>query len=186
MKIVCFGDSNTYGYDPRSYFGGRYSADNRWVDILAAKTDWELINMGQNGLAIAEAEFYGQVLSKSDVDLIIIMLGSNDLLQGLSAKAVTARMGRFLSGITNAKEKILLVSPPHFKAGLWVPDDITLEHSSQLGSFYQQLANKLGIDFVDAGSWDIPLCHDGVHFTEKGHRIFADNILKHILKDKEI
>ena len=80
----------------------------------------------------------------------------------------------------NAKEKILLVSPPHFKAGLWVPDDITLEHSSQLGSFYRELANKLGIDFLDAENWDIPLCHDGVHFTEKGHRIFADNILKHI------
>ncbi len=33
MNIICFGDSNTYGYDPRGYFGGRYEADNRWVDI---------------------------------------------------------------------------------------------------------------------------------------------------------
>ena len=36
MKVICFGDSNTYGYDPRGYFGGRYDGDNRWVDILAA------------------------------------------------------------------------------------------------------------------------------------------------------
>ena len=36
MKVICFGDSNTYGYDPRSYFGGRYDADIRWVDILTS------------------------------------------------------------------------------------------------------------------------------------------------------
>ena len=29
MKVICFGDSNTYGYDPRSYFGGRYPRDSR-------------------------------------------------------------------------------------------------------------------------------------------------------------
>ena len=38
MKVICFGDSNTYGYDPRGYFGGRYDADSRWVDILATET----------------------------------------------------------------------------------------------------------------------------------------------------
>ena len=37
MQIVCFGDSNTYGYDPRSYLGSRYPADGRWVDLLAEK-----------------------------------------------------------------------------------------------------------------------------------------------------
>lgn len=38
MNVNCFGDSNTCGYDPRGYFGGRYDADSRWVDILAAET----------------------------------------------------------------------------------------------------------------------------------------------------
>ena len=49
MNIICFGDSNTYGYDPRSYLGGRYNPDSRWVDILAEKTGWTVCNMGQNG-----------------------------------------------------------------------------------------------------------------------------------------
>ena len=52
MRLLCFGDSNTYGYDPRSYFGSRYDAANRWVDLLAAKTGWELLNAGQNGREI--------------------------------------------------------------------------------------------------------------------------------------
>ena len=38
MKVICFGDSNTYGYDPRPLDGGRYDASCRWVDILEAKT----------------------------------------------------------------------------------------------------------------------------------------------------
>ncbi len=37
MNIICFGDSNTYGYDPRSYLGGRYDADNRWPDSGAGQ-----------------------------------------------------------------------------------------------------------------------------------------------------
>ena len=52
VTVLCFGDSNTYGYDPRGYFGGRYEADSRWVDILAEKTGWTVCNMGQNGREI--------------------------------------------------------------------------------------------------------------------------------------
>ena len=46
MNIICFGDSNTYGYDPRSYLGDRYDPDSRWVDILATKTVWTVRNLG--------------------------------------------------------------------------------------------------------------------------------------------
>lgn len=48
MNVICFGDSNTYGYDTWGYFGGRYDAGCRWVDILAAETGWTVCNMGQN------------------------------------------------------------------------------------------------------------------------------------------
>ena len=37
MRILCFGDSNTYGYDPRGFFGDRYGAGDRWVDLLAMR-----------------------------------------------------------------------------------------------------------------------------------------------------
>ena len=49
MNIICFGDSNTYGYDPRSYLGDRYDPDSRWVDILATKTGWTVRNLGTAG-----------------------------------------------------------------------------------------------------------------------------------------
>lgn len=55
MNIIRFGDSNTYGYDPRGDFGWRYDADSRWVDILAAESGWTVYNMGQNGREISAA-----------------------------------------------------------------------------------------------------------------------------------
>ena len=71
MNVICFGDSNTYGYDPQGYFGGRYDADSRWVDILAMETGWTISNMGQNGREIpsADPDF------PADTDLLIVMLG---------------------------------------------------------------------------------------------------------------
>ena len=78
MNIICFGDSNTYGYDPRGYFGGRYDTDCRWVDILAAETGWAVCNIGQNGREIPSAA----PAFPDDTDLLIVMLGTNDLLQG--------------------------------------------------------------------------------------------------------
>ena len=49
MKVLCYGDSNTYGYDPRGFFGDCYPKESRWVDILAQKLKWEIQNEGQNG-----------------------------------------------------------------------------------------------------------------------------------------
>ena len=48
MNAICFGDSNTHGYDFRVYFSGRYDTDCRWVNILAAETRWVISNMRQN------------------------------------------------------------------------------------------------------------------------------------------
>ena len=50
MRVLCLGDSNTYGFDPRAYFGGRYPEKDRWVNILAQKTGWQVQNAGENGL----------------------------------------------------------------------------------------------------------------------------------------
>lgn len=177
MKVICFGDSNTYGYDPRSYFGSRYPADCRWVDILAERTGWEVKNDGINGREIPR----GVISIPKDTDLLMIMLGTNDLLQGANAGIVTDRMQAFLNGLTMEKSKILLIAPPPMQLGVWVPDARLIDTSLQLARRYRALAERLNICFADAGEWNISLAFDGVHFTEDGHKAFAEGLLKEIL-----
>ncbi|MDO4268611.1 MAG: GDSL-type esterase/lipase family protein [Eubacteriales bacterium] len=176
MKIICFGDSNTYGYDPRGYFGGRYDADCRWVDILAAETGWTISNMGQNGREIPVAAPAFPV----DTDILIVMLGTNDLLQGRSQEQAAERLERFLADISLDRSKILLIAPPPMAVGEWVPSPQLIEDSRIFAWLCQALAERLSIRFADAGKWDIPLAYDGVHFTEQGHKAFAAGLLEEL------
>ena len=176
MNIICFGDSNTYGYDPRSYLGGRYDPDSRWVDILAVETGWSVCNMGQNGREIPSAA----PAFPADTDLLIVMLGTNDLLQGRSPDQAAERLERFLSGIPLDRSKILVIAPPPVKRGAWVPGQQLIDDSHTFAQLCQTLAEQLGIRFADAGKWDILLAYDGVHFTEQGHRTFAAGLLEEL------
>ena len=176
MKVICFGDSNTYGYDPRGYFGGRYDADSQWVDILATATGWIISNMGRNGREIPSAA----PAFPTDTDLLIVMLGTNDLLQGRSPEKSAERLERFLSGISLDRSQILLIAPPPVKRGAWVPDQQLIDDSHAFAQLCQTLAEQLGIRFTDAGKWDIPLAYDGIHFTEQGHKTFAAGLLEEL------
>ena len=176
MNVICFGDSNTYGYDPRGYFGGRYAADCRWVDILAAETGWTVCNMGQNGREIPSAA----PAFPDDTDLLIVMLGTNDLLQGRSPEQAAERLERFLSGIPLDRSKILLIAPPPVTLGAWVPSAKLIDDSRTFVRLCQVLAERMGIRFADAEKWDIPLAYDGVHFTEQGHKAFATGLLEEL------
>ena len=169
MRILCFGDSNTYGYDPRDFFGGRYPAQYRWTDILGK--NHTVINAGENGRRIPVRAGEYILITSTPLDLMIIMLGANDLLQGLPPEDVAGRMEKFLMGLNVPKEKILLVAPPPLARGEWVPDQVLIDASRQLGNEYRALAERIGIRC--AGPWQIPLAYDGVHFTEIGHMEFA-------------
>lgn len=174
MKILCFGDSNTYGYDPRGYFGGRY--DFPWPDILAEKLGCTVLNWGENGreIPVRAVEF------PADTDLLIIMLGTNDLLQGASPETACGRMECFLEPLD--REKILLIAPPPMKPGTWVTSPKQIHDSTALVKQYQALAKRLGIRFADAGQWNIPLAYEGVHLTQEGHRAFAEGLYNDLNK----
>ena len=176
MKVICYGDSNTYGFDPRGWLGGRYDANNRWVDILARRTGWETLNWGLNGRAIpSQAPAF-----PADTDLLMVMLGTNDLLQGRTPSETAQRMLHFLAGLTAKHDKILLIAPPPVTFGAWVQEQRLIDASAELAVQYRALAERLGVRFVDAGAWGVGLAYDGVHFTEQGHRAFAEKIWKEL------
>ena len=181
MKILCFGDSNTYGYDPRGFFGDRYGAEDRWVDLLAEQTGHEIINAGANGREIPRNPYALRLLNEhSPVDIFLVILGTNDLLQGGSAQEAAVRMEAFLTPLLPHCKQLLLVAPPPMKRGAWVPIDSLVRESVYLAEEYQLLAEKLNTRFVDTRHWNIALCFDGVHFTEAGHHAFAENLRKEL------
>ena len=185
MKLLCFGDSNTYGYDPCSFTGSRYAAEDRWPDILAAKTDWDVVNAGENGREIPRRSFemdsVSRLLERYTPDLTVVMLGTNDLLQGVNLSDISQRMESFLKFLFPLCPRLLLVAPPALKRGSWVPTDALVEASCKLGEEYAVLAEKLGLSYADASKWELSLAFDGVHLTEAGHHNFAKNMKKAVV-----
>ena len=179
VRILCFGDSNTYGYDPRGFFGDRYGTGDRWVDLLAKQTGHEYINAGTNGREIPRNPYALRLVEQyTPVDVFLVMLGTNDLLQGASAKEAADRMEAFLNQLLPHCKQILLICPPPMKRGAWVPTDALVTESIHLAEEYKLLAEKLNIPFVDTRHWNIELTFDGVHFTETGHHAFANHLME--------
>lgn len=181
MRMLCFGDSNTYGYDPRGFFGDRYGAEDRWVDLLAKQTGHTVINAGANGREIPRNPYALRLLREhAPVDIFLVMLGTNDLLQGTSAKEAATRMEAFLVPLLPHCKQILLAAPPPMQRGAWVSTGELLAESLQLAEEYRLLAEKLNIAFVDTRHWNIELAFDGIHFTEAGHQAFANRLMEHL------
>ena len=174
MKVICFGDSNTFGYNPYARCGEFYK--HRWTDLLAEKTGWNVVNEGVNGREIPDEMFH----MTSDTDLLLIMLGTNDLLQLDTPAAAAKRMELFLSGCS--PDKVVLIAPPQMIWGDWVQDEELILDSVRLADLYMELAYRLGIRFLNAENWHVPLAYDGVHFTEEGQQVFADALYNALMR----
>ena len=183
-RILCLGDSNTFGYDPTSFLGEPYP--HPWTGLLHSGGD-QVANCGQNGLDIATClealETVETLLARAKpLDWLLVMLGTNDILNGASAEKTTQRMEQLLQYIVPGLDdtKLLLVAPPLIQLGAWVQEERLLTESQRLSECYCNLAEKLGVVFADASAWNIPLAFDGVHFTQEGHAAFAEK-LKNLL-----
>lgn len=178
QRILCYGDSNTYGYDPRSYLGSRYPEEIRWTGLLRSEGH-EVINAGQNGRVILTArdlaDVTGRIIGNLPLDRITILLGTNDILQRHTADQAGEDMEQLLGHIrgTAPDLPILLIAPPVIENGFWVQDAAMIEESLRLSGIYSEIAERYQIEYADAGQWGIELAFDGVHFSEKGHAEFA-------------
>ena len=161
-RIICIGDSNTYGYDPAAFGGARYPEGVRWTSRLGSAWDIRIL--------------LGQVRSRLPADGLCLMLGTNDLLCGASPAEAAERMRIFISDLLVCGLPLLLVAPPLMQSGTWVESDALIRSSGQLAPLYRDLAALCGVSFCDASGWDIPVVFDGVHFSEQGHRRFAEQL----------
>lgn len=175
-RIICIGDSNTWGYDPRSFGGGRYPEGVRWTSLLGDA--WQVENLGENGREIPVSDFavrvlLGQISARLPADGLCVMLGTNDLLCGVSPAETARRMEGFLDRLRDCDLPLLLVAPPLMQRGTWVESEALLENARALTPLYREPAERCDAFFCDTAAWDIPVAFDGVHFSEDGHRRFA-------------
>ena len=187
MKLLCFGDSNTYGWDPRSYLGGRYGEQVRWPALLGALPGVEVTERGENGRCIPHREYQlrgalAELTRGGKVDIIMIMLGGNDLLTepDFFAEDVAERMEDFLLYLRGsaglAGVEYLLIAPPPMRRGQWVTEPRLLYESARLPELYAQLASDLKLRYLAAPSAEGALANDGVHLTETGHRLLFEAV----------
>ncbi len=198
-KALFYGDSNTYGYDPAGFMGGRYPKESRWTALLAKslKGEWEIAADGMPGRMIPRAGkgvemLLDYVKAEMPLDLFAVMLGTNDLLsmRHPDALAVSAGMENLIRSAREAlPSRILLVAPPQIRftdpscTEPFVRGDGTyprdcLEQSTLLARFYGEMAVRYDILFADASAWELDFAFDGVHLSEEGNVLFAGEMRK--------
>ena len=195
--ILCYGDSNTWGYIPG--LAGRYKYHQRWPNIFQAKLSKEVqvITEALNGrtTVLDEPEREGRngktmllplIESHMPLDLIIIMLGTNDLKAIYNrtpedvAKGVLTlvKIIRKYHNVTfSAQPEILIISPPHvtqLSPLMAMQFESASEKSKQLAVHLQKVAVKNCCLFLDAASIVIPSNKDGVHIDADSHLKLAE------------
>jgi lysophospholipase L1-like esterase len=189
--VVCFGDSNTWGADPEGH--GRFAPDVRWTGVLQAELGpgYKVIEEGLNGRTtniddIIEEDRNGRrhmpslLESHRPFDLIVIMLGTNDLKarNNRSASDIAQSAGKLAAiarksacGIDGANPRVLLMAPPATVKpdGLAQMFEGAEEKSRQFPEQYAFFAKSEGVDFFDAGSAIVSSPTDGIHFDAEEH-----------------
>ena len=204
--ILCYGDSNTYGYCPTT--GGRYEKSKRWTTILQnlLGDEYEVVAEGLNGRTTAYdrqdvwknglTHFKPIFSTHKPVDLIIFMLGTNDVNADLflSEQQIADGMEKLaLEAKNHAPEaqeyvpKIMIVVPavilPDYHNSPFADqlDDESIRKSNAIAPLYEVVAKRQGCIYVDCSHRLEVSPLDSEHLTEKGHEQLA-----YILRDAVI
>lgn len=210
-NILCYGDSNTYGYNPEN--GQRYDYNIRWTGILQNLMGLEcrVIEEGLNSrttvlddpydvLKNGKTYFTPCIKSHYPLDLIIIMLGSNDMKERFHVPAcdiakgagIIAKMALDITAEKSLKSipaKVLLVSPLHI--GKTIATSIMGETfgymraydlSRELATKYEEVAKTLEIEFMDASKITEASEIDALHLSVSGHRALGEAFAKRCLQ----
>ena len=204
-SILCYGDSNTYGL--RSDLVSRYPRNVRWTGILQEKlgSEYYIIEEGLGGRTTVwddPVEDYKNgkkyllpcLDSHKPLDLVVIMLGTNDLKSrfsvtpfdiGVSMENLVKTVLKSDSGVDFEPPKILLVTPVPIHSvnrpmdlDQMIPD---MENRSKaLSNYYEDIAKRYDLAYLDpAGKVEVNEI-DGIHYTEKGHAQIAELMEKKI------
>ena len=200
--IVCFGDSNTHGYcaDPADCADGgdRFNEDERWTCRLQAALGdgYLVIEEGLSGrTTVFDDPIHGDLsgldyirpclMSHEPVDLLIIMLGTNDTKDrfSLTAAEIAIGMQRLVKAARSTEcwggrePNILVIAPPPIGDQLRDPcmGVHCAERSRGLAESFAAAAELLGVHFLDAAGCEFNTV-DYMHLSRTGHRQLAERL----------
>ena len=197
--IVCFGDSNTHGYcaDPADCAdgGNRFNEDERWTCLLqkALGDEYLVLEEGLSGRTTVFTDplhesmagvdvAYSTLMTHEPVDLVIIMLGTNDTKErfGANAPAIAVGMERLLLKCKSLdcwggkSPNLLVVCPPPLGAGFHdeVMGNGCVEKSLALPPYLEAVALRNGAAYMNAADCEFNAV-DFTHLSRRGHAQLA-------------
>jgi lysophospholipase L1-like esterase len=216
-RILVFGDSNSWGFAPcaANEVTTRYDASVRWPTVMAAQlgSDFELVEEALSGrttdlddfeIDLPSAHLRGAIFngakllpailaSHLPLDLVIIMLGTNDLkirFNRSPQKIAMAALGlaRLIAecegGVATVypTPKVLLIAPPPLGTGFHDPEEWAggNEKSLELGSALRDAAAAANIPFLDAGKVITTDGMDGIHFSSEAQVKLGEAVAKKV------
>jgi lysophospholipase L1-like esterase len=196
--ILCFGDSNTWGYNPEN--GTRFGPEIRWPGVLQAElgASYTIVEEGLNARTTVFTDpvegaridrtgrnHLGVLLeSHRPIDLVIVMLGLNDLKRRLAVSAFDIAQGAgelvqivqcSKSGPGNRPPEVLLIAPPPVKTLNTLGELFAgaIEKSQKFGELYAWNSKRLGCRFINAADIVEYDPTDGIHLGASSHGAFG-------------
>lgn len=206
--ILCFGDSNTHGYcsDPTDCAdgGNRFNENERWTCLLQKHLgdEYLVIEEGLGGRTTIFDDPYHEGLSGLDyitpcllshepIDLLIIMLGTNDTKARFNANAANISVGlqrlitkaKSTNAWGNGTPNILVVAPPHIHDEFVDPymGEGCIEKSRELARYYETVCKEKFCAFLDAEGIAEFNLKDHMHLTRKGHYDLAAKLYEIVM-----
>ena len=195
-NVLCFGDSNTFGYIAGS--GERYSKEVRWTALLGdlLGNEYKVFEGGcnnracfvqhQDGEKFIGKEFIKKY-SKYGIDLVVSAIGTNDLQKfyNPSVEDLEAGFEGYIDVIrSNFDAKILVVAPSVIKSNVlgcyfnYFFDEVSVEKSKHLADIWKRVADKKRCYYVDFRDKVNVSEVDGLHYDEESHKVIAEELAK--------
>ena len=197
--VLCYGDSNTWGSDPET--GERFAPGTRWPGVLARELgdEFRVIEEGLGGRTtvwddpIEGSHKNGRTYltacleSHKPIDLMTVMLGTNDLKERFAASASDIAQGaaslaemalRSGCGPGGEAPAVILISPPAVgnltdMAEMFQGSE---EKSRRFPAHYKRFAEQHGCAFLDAGGVIVSSDIDGIHLEAEEHRKLGEAV----------
>jgi lysophospholipase L1-like esterase len=202
--VLCYGDSNTWGYEPAS--GDRFSEDVRWTGVLARElgSEFRVIGEGLNARTTVREDPVEEYKNGKDylrpcleshrpLDVVIVALGVNDLKARFFASASDAADGagilvtiaqRSGAGPDGSPPVVLLMAPPPVGRLTELAEMFAgaEEKSRGFARQYRRVAEKYGCELLDAGEQVRASDLDGIHLEAGEHRKLGEAVAARVIE----